>query len=281
MSEQKIIFSNNPDELMSLDINLHGGVFVIVCESGKMQIEHEGGTNFLEQDDLIVCNPEFLVGHYMRTADFVAKAAFVTASALDDIQYACMRDIDCYWDKAKFIEQHPIIHINEEQKGLLNALAVLISAFAKKKQSRQLSRMYELLGHIASLIMFTWVDEHVLYEEQRQQAFAKRKDLLLHQFLVLLQETRGTEREVSWYASRLNITPKYLSVITLNKFGKTAMQLIQQTACQEIKRLLLETNDSIKEVSYAMNFSSSTFFSKYVHRHFGLPPHRLRRREKQ
>lgn len=279
MTEKEIIYSKDPTDLLAQYADQEGSLFIILCESGKMQINNinEDESSYeLQKDDMLICHPNFLVGQYKCSADFTSKSACVLPRALYEILYACMRNTGDYWHKTQFIARHPIIHINDEQKEIINALVVLVSACAKKDNNKQLSRMYRLIGQFASLAVLSWMDESTSFN-QYDNFPTKHKDQILHRYMELLQQKHGVEREVKWYAKQLNITPKYLSVITKSKLNMTAQQMIQQIVCQEIKRQLCETNDTIKEIAYKMDFSSTTFFCKYVRHHLGCSPQTLRR----
>ena len=56
------------------------------------------------------------------------------------------------------------------------------------------------------------------------------------------------QREVRWYADRLAVTPKYLSVVCNTVTGKSAQVVINDLTVQEIKRLLLQTDMSAQHI---------------------------------
>ncbi len=91
-------------------------------------------------------------------------------------------------------------------------------------------------------------------------------------FLDLLNEYSIKEREVQFYASKLDITPKYLSAVTLEYSGKNASSWIDEYVTTKAKTLLREQQQNIKTVSECLNFPSQSFFGRYFKRVTGMSP---------
>ena len=80
------------------------------------------------------------------------------------------------------------------------------------------------------------------------------------------------ERNINFYASKLCITPKYLSYIVKQASGKTPTILIKEKVMDEIKYRLCHTQATIKEITYALNFPNPSFFGKYFKAETGISP---------
>nr|WP_303247166.1 helix-turn-helix domain-containing protein [Parabacteroides distasonis] len=83
-------------------------------------------------------------------------------------------------------------------------------------------------------------------------------------------------REVSYYASRLCITPKYLTEVCKKASGFTANYWIDRFTISRITHLLSDKNLTLKEISDNMNFSSLSFFNRYVQRLLKVSPSEYR-----
>lgn len=77
---------------------------------------------------------------------------------------------------------------------------------------------------------------------------------------------------VSEYASILSISNWQLNQIVKNFLGKTAKQVINDRIILEIKRLLIHSGFSIKEMAYNLGFDEPTNLSKFFKRYTGLTP---------
>lgn len=81
---------------------------------------------------------------------------------------------------------------------------------------------------------------------------------------------------VAFYASKLSLTPKYLSKVIRQNSGKTAGEWIEEYVILEAKALLKSTNKTIQQITDELNFSTQSFFGKYFKRRVGLSPKEYR-----
>lgn len=97
-----------------------------------------------------------------------------------------------------------------------------------------------------------------------------------NRFLQILSSEDVKHRPIDFYADKLCISAKYLSVICSKVSGKSARQWIDEYTVEDIRYHLFNTNYSIKEIAYRLGFENLSFFCKYVKRHFGKSPSELR-----
>jgi AraC-like DNA-binding protein len=76
-------------------------------------------------------------------------------------------------------------------------------------------------------------------------------------------------RHPAFYADKLNVHPNHLNAVVKRITGNTATHLIQNQILIHAKSLLLQTDLSIKEIAYRLQFSEPThfnaFFKKFTH----------------
>ena len=104
-----------------------------------------------------------------------------------------------------------------------------------------------------------------------------RQDILFRQFLSLLTTDITISREVQYYADRLGITPKYLTIVTRQMSDRSATAWITRTVILNAKALLSSTQMSVQQISSRLNFPNPSFFGQYFLRHTGLTPKEYRR----
>lgn len=83
-------------------------------------------------------------------------------------------------------------------------------------------------------------------------------------------------RPVDEYASELNITPKYLTMLCTRVSGRPASEWIAQYTKEDIRYCLFHTDLSVKEIAAKLGFPNISFFGSYVRRQFGMSPTQLR-----
>lgn len=91
-------------------------------------------------------------------------------------------------------------------------------------------------------------------------------------FRDLLEAGFNKNKQVSYYATQLNVTEKRLNLATAKVLGKTPKQMIDDRVMLEAKRLLAHTNDSIKGVGFILGFEEPTNFIKYFRKHSRQTP---------
>lgn len=88
----------------------------------------------------------------------------------------------------------------------------------------------------------------------------------------LVQQEWVEHKKVNHYALQMNVTTKTLNNITQRVIGKSAKSFIDEIVTLQIKRLLINSPLSFKEVAYKAGFSDPTNFFKYFRKQTGLSP---------
>ncbi|MBQ8060703.1 MAG: AraC family transcriptional regulator [Bacteroidales bacterium] len=103
-----------------------------------------------------------------------------------------------------------------------------------------------------------------------------RTKTLFDSFLTLVSEYHTSERGMAFYASRLGLTPKYLSRLVKQYSGRSAPDWIDSFVILEAKNLLRYSGYSIKEIVFKLNFLNPSVFYKYFKAHTGMTPSEYR-----
>ncbi len=86
---------------------------------------------------------------------------------------------------------------------------------------------------------------------------------LYNAFVSLVAEHYREAHDVSFYADKLCITPRYLSQITDNTVAKSPKQIIADYLMSEAKSYLETTRLTIQEIADRLGFSSQALFCKF------------------
>ena len=95
---------------------------------------------------------------------------------------------------------------------------------------------------------------------------------VFNEFLQLLSQQNQKRQRVSYYADKMNISPKYLSSICKKVSGKNPMRWITENAMQDCYALLKDTDLSVKEISNRLGFPNPSFFGQYFREQAGVTP---------
>ena len=86
------------------------------------------------------------------------------------------------------------------------------------------------------------------------------------------------ERNVSFYAEKLSITPSHLSSTIKETTGKTCTEIISAMVIMDAKTQLKSTDLPINQIADSLSFSNVSFFGKYFKRYVGSGPLEYRNR---
>ncbi|MES2277021.1 MAG: helix-turn-helix transcriptional regulator [Bacteroidota bacterium] len=112
---------------------------------------------------------------------------------------------------------------------------------------------------------------------QQQQQSTAYNYTLLKNFRKLIEENFTKLKLPKDYAALLYITPNHLNALCNDILGQPAGELIRNRVALEAKRLLINFNLNITEVSYRLNFADNSYFSKFFKKQTGLSPEEFRK----
>ena len=170
--------------------------------------------------------------------------------------------------------QYPVKQLEnrEDQRRILSNFRLLNTKFLDVDH-----HFYEeaLKLQMKLFILEMW---HTFVNEYKRRKRSLQSGTLYERFRQLVQDCCMKEREVKFYANQLNISEKYLNVISKQNSGATASEFIHRFTKERIVLLLQNKNFNISEISNEMSFSSRSFFTRYVKKVLGCTPSEYRNR---
>lgn len=101
---------------------------------------------------------------------------------------------------------------------------------------------------------------------------------LVEKYRQLIGQHFPQKRTVKAYADLLNTYPKKLNRVCQQVLKRGALEVIQETAVQEAKRLLAFTQMSISEIAFELQFNDPSYFVKFFKTHTNLTPGEFRQK---
>ena len=98
----------------------------------------------------------------------------------------------------------------------------------------------------------------------------------LEKFLDLLETSITAEKQVSYYADKLNLSIYQLGTITKSLLDKTPSEVISGHAILEAKRRLLATSGQVNQIAYDLGYEDSSYFIRFFKKHTGHSPESYR-----
>ena len=100
----------------------------------------------------------------------------------------------------------------------------------------------------------------------------KHKDNILKIFLHLASQHFRRERQIQFYADRLNISPAYLSRTIKELTGNTVLGYLNNFLYNEICIQLKTTDKSINEIAFDLNFNDQSALTNFFRTKSGSSP---------
>lgn len=126
--------------------------------------------------------------------------------------------------------------------------------------------------NIIAAIIYQMLQFMVKRNPEEAERPRSRRLNYVHDFRQLVHKYHKHERSVGFYASKLFISPKYLSLIIKEATGKSAAEWIDDFVILEAKNLLRFSGKNIQQVAYELNFSNQSSFGKYFKHLTGMSP---------
>lgn len=129
----------------------------------------------------------------------------------------------------------------------------------------------EVVQHLVTAILYDI--RYMLDQKQTAtRSHLSRQEEIFNRFITLVNEHGKRERNISFYADKLCLTPHYLSTVIREASGQTVMQWINQAVILEAKVLLKHSDLLVFQISDELGFPNPSFFSKFFKRMTGMTP---------
>lgn len=165
----------------------------------------------------------------------------------------------------------PVIHLKEDE---IKVFQNLVHRIKKEYDAPDDNLTAEIIQ--SSLKIFLGLSERVRKRNQSILPISKYQ-LEFNQFQKLLNQHLFHSRQVQFYANQMGISTKKLNRITQTLMNKPVKTYINDSLILEVKRLLMNTSLSIKEISYKTGFEDPTNFVKYFKKYTKLTPIEFRK----
>lgn len=236
----------------------------IFLSKGSMKIRINFKDYEMLSSDAVVILPSSLT----QVLEISPDAEMILMCFADNTFYASIpaNEMVDYFNQ---IQECPILSIPESQHELfLNIYKMLRADMADADMS---CRNEALLGYMQICIAHArhWVFS---YRKSNETTNHNRSTQIYMQFVDLVSEYHCQHRDVSFYAEKMCLSPKYMSQVVLSVSGKYPLDIIKDQVIFEAKALLKSHRHSVQEVAYLLNFPNPSFFGKYFRSEVGCSP---------
>lgn len=239
-----------------------------LCLGGSCRFTFNGNRFEFHKGDLMIVRKGKLVDDIIPSEDFVVRTLYVTASFIE----LCTPQANYGMKGQLSLFTNPVMRLDDKQRFICERdfrwidyrLAQTDHAFYR-----------ELLINAVQSAILDFFDFHLVLN--KESGVSTQNASLMSRFLDMLENgDYRHNREVTYYADALCVTPKYLSEVSKKVSGYPANYWINRYTSLDIARLLRDKTLSFVQISDMFRFSSPAYFSRYVQRTLGLNPTQYR-----
>lgn len=261
-----IIFTDTLQEFNALRYT--GRVIHILCSGGNMGFTFQDTRYNIKDGDYVILPNTTFLSEFSESNDFQGilmslSDVFVTSIAIRS-NYGIIGHLS--------LLQNPVMKLSSPDFLICKEAMQYIR---KRMEDEEHLFREELLGSLLTAHILDLYDIHARGRKTSQ--LSEHTASLLRKFIELLYNGEYLRnRDLDFYASQLCITPHYLSEICKKVSGSPASYWIDRFTLQEITRLLRQKELSLTEITERLNFSSVSYFSRYVQKRIKMTPSEYR-----
>ena len=250
-------YIGSPVKLMFLSL--------IICVKGKMRVRVNLKDMNIGPNDVLLINPGAIID--MVVCEGECRMAVIHID-VDKVEHK--PSVKIMLQLRSIINNESVItHLSD------NALSQFLDSYKSLRRviSDEGMRFKDevIIGSFQSLAAY-WMNEIAVENEMHKNVALSRNEQLFQGFIREVQKNYMVNREVSFYASKLCITPKYLGVVVAQVSGRRPLEWIRDYVILDAKAMLLSREYSIQQISQILNFPNPSFFSKYFREAVGCSP---------
>ena len=243
----------------------------LLCIQGTCKVNLHLTQYDLKKDSLLIIFPDLFFQVIEQSDD--CRFIFLTFSS--DLIHS-PRLFPYTIEFTPYIFERPVQYLNHKTGKLLNdyfTLVIRMRHVAKRLVNReQASIIYtQLIMGLGSLYRL----------KRKNPDRHNRNQEIVRELIRIIISNYRKERNISFYAGELHLSPQHLSTTIKKITGKTLTDIISTFIIHDAKAKLCSTELTIQEIAYSLSFPDISFFGKYFKRYTGMSPKQYRNSERR
>lgn len=234
-------------------------VVLLICQQGCADVDVNLQSYPIEKNDFLVLSEDSIAVINSKSDDFLCSYYLMNRSIAADVAYELPSSLFL------FLYKFPHFKSDSYFLDFINTWERLLSIISKEEL--QFTREV-IVNHFQNF--FLWISQRTVHMSASIRNDCSRQEIICWEFWELISAHCRQEREVAFYADLLHITPYYLSQLTRRFFNDSPKTLIDRQMVLEIKKQLVQSNESIQQIAHEFKFSDASYFGKYFKRITGV-----------
>ncbi|MCD7976263.1 MAG: helix-turn-helix domain-containing protein [Tannerellaceae bacterium] len=268
--EGKMALSLNVSEQERLDKMLHPHRLELSCllivTEGEAEITVNLFRYHIRRNNIVVALYGSVVQLTGRSDDFKVEVIAFSPEFVTDIDL-----VKNLLPHLEMVRNHAVLSLADYHFQLIMEFYTLFAKVYKRMDENQTENP-QVFRHLLISFFYSVI---AIYDQGKVKSDLKppsRQEKITSDLMTLVVKHYREERTIGFYAEKLNITTKHLSLTVRKVTGKTVSEIIADAVILDAKAQLKTLDLSIQEISDSLHFADQSFFGKYFKRHTGLSP---------
>ena len=243
---------------------------VLLGVSGKACVCIDRRHYTIEQDDILICAPH----EQLRVDSYEGDFCCVCMTFSQHFMQALPMGNTAIWNQILYCDKVRHLKASERDLEIYKNYYTILSKKLNHLQDPVDANIFKLMINVALLEM----GNEFRQKSKEEVHTITLGQKLLRRFIQEIAQTEVKRPPVSYYAKKLNVTPKYLTTACTRFSDKNASQWIHNAVLTEIQELMLNPDLSFKDISKKLGFPNLSSFSIFVKRNLHDSPTALRKK---
>lgn len=203
--------------------------------------------------------------HYWDLSEDISGFIFFHTQPFYDLHFAKSRIANFPFFYS--VQNEPVLYLEETDSSYFVSL---FEQIYKETRSEYLFKMQKIkvlidLVYIESTRLYIGKDD---FDVSKQHSYYKK----FQELEQLVEQHYKEEKSASWFADKLNISPKHLNRIVREMVGKTTTDIILERVFLEAKREFIARKFNFNEISDDLGYDDYAYFSRLFKKKCGETP---------
>lgn len=243
------------------DAYISTDMVVLLCQQGETRSHFDMRPMCFKAHDISVMLPNHIISRCESSDDYQALAVIVPHDLYNKfIHHDSFNNFFQY-------RYEPSFHLSDEQYDKIMSIMYALKVAVDSRHAKRLNMIANILD-----VFFYELNG---YREAGNELTGQGS--LFQRFYDLLVENYSKHHEVSWYADKLNLTPKHFSTTIRMVTGLSAGAWISNFLSLKAKAMIqTRRNLNLQEIGLMLGFVNTTSFCRFFRRMNQMSPKEYR-----
>ena len=242
-----------------------GGIFLI-CKEGNCKVSIYLNQYTMEKNSIAIIMPDIFFQIIEQSEDCKFEYIAFSKSLIQGTKLFTHTI-----EFAPFILEQPVVTLKQEFSDFLH---IYIETQIQALRVENLANT-SYIGLAYSQLIISLGNIYKQVASKTTTQYNRNQEIVRELVRVIVQHYRQ-ERNVTFYADALHLSPQHLSTTIKKVTGKTLTDIISSFIIHDAEAKLKSTGMTIQEIAYSLNFPDISFFGKYFKRYTGMSPKQYR-----